>query len=640
MKTWATGSRPLGRVLIDAGLISESQLADALERQRRNGGRLGTHLILDGILTRRELYRCVADQMGLPLVDLVAEPPDPDLMAEVDPKTIADRDWIPYRWSGSTLLLATTEPPNRGMVHEAVAQFGHEDDPLFNVDFVITTDWDLDQAITRFCRARLLFSAAEELATQSPEKSAKGKPVTWQRIAAYALGTLVVGGMVLRPSATIVTLLILLNVVFFVAVVFKLVTTTVGLIVRHDERVIDQAVRGAATWMVDEVADADLPTYTILIPVFREANVIAKVLEHLGDLDWPKSKLQVLILCEEVDAETIEAVKASRPPEFVRLLVVPAGTPQTKPRACNFGLMFALGEYLVIYDAEDRPEANQLRMARAAFLADEVDPDQTRPLACVQAALNYFNWETNLLTRMFTLEYSSWFDGMLHGMEYFRLPIPLGGTSNHFRTDRLRELGGWDPYNVTEDADLGMRASAAGYRVGTIDSTTWEEACSRIPAFIRQRTRWIKGYIITGLVDARYPIRFTRSAGLASLFTLIGLIIGTPLMFLAYPIVWGITIIVYLGFETFAFSLPPALGAIALFNGIFGNVVVITLSMITGAVRHGWRISGYAIFNPVYWVLHSIASWRALLQVFRSPFHWEKTPHGLTHGRTDRAQVT
>lgn len=635
MRVWEKGGRPVGRVLIEADLITDEQLHAALEDQARFGGRLGTHLILRGAVTRRQLYQCVAEQMGLPLVDLMAEPPDPHLMAEVDPKSIIQREWIPYRWAGSTLVLATTEPPNRRMVREAVEQFAPADDPLFTVDFVITTDWDIDQAVTLYCRDRLLFSAAEELATHSPDKSAKGKPVPWQRMAAYAFGAVLLAGMLWRPSDTIVTLLVFLNIFFFVAVVFKLVTTTVGLIVRHDQRVTERAVRQAGSWIVDEIAEADLPMYTILIPVFREANVIAKVLEHVSELDWPRSKLQVLILTEEVDEATIAAVKAARPPEFVRLLVVPAGVPQTKPRACNFGLMFATGQYLVIYDAEDRPEASQLRMAHAAFLADEADPDQTRPLACVQAALNYFNWQTNLLTRMFTLEYSSWFDGMLHGMEYFRLPIPLGGTSNHFRTDRLRQLGGWDPYNVTEDADLGMRASSAGYRVGTIDSTTWEEACSHIPAFVRQRTRWIKGYIITGLVDARYPIRFTRSAGLVSLFTLIGLIIGTPLMFLAYPVLWGITIVVYLGFETYAFQLPGWVGTFATINAIGGNIAILGLSMITGAVRHGWRISGYSLLNPIYWCLHAVAAWRALYQTFFNPFHWEKTPHGLEHGREE-----
>ena len=211
------------------------------------------------------------------------------------------------------------------------------------------------------------------------------------------------------------------------------------------------------------------------------------------------SKLQVLLLMEADDDETIAAAKAARPPDHVRFVVVPAGGPQTKPKACNVGLALAEGEFLVIYDAEDRPEPGQLREVVARFLET---PDD---VVCLQARLNYFNARENLLTRMFTLEYSFWFDDMLPGLDAMRLPIPLGGTSNHFRVSALRELGGWDPYNVTEDADLGVRAAAEGKTVGIIESTTWEEACSEWKAWIRQRTRWIKGYMVTALVHMRRP---------------------------------------------------------------------------------------------------------------------------------------
>jgi cellulose synthase/poly-beta-1,6-N-acetylglucosamine synthase-like glycosyltransferase len=628
------GGRPIGQVLVDAGLITRQQLADALAQQRRTGGRIGKLLILQGVISRRELYSAVADQLGFPLVDLLREPPDAELMAGLDARQQLTRDWIPYRLDKDLVTVATSEPPSRRMIREAQEQFA-----VPHVDFVISTDWDMEQAISSQCRGALLFNAAEELAALHPDKSAKGKPVPWQRIATYLIALGLVTGLIMRPAQTVLVVLVVLNVAFLVAILFKTVTTLVGLLRMREERLLQRALREAGIASSQRGDDADLPIYTILVPVFREANVVELVLEHMGHLDWPKSKLQVLILTEEEDVETIEACKAAQPPEFVRIVVVPRGTPQTKPRACNYGLMFALGEYLVIYDAEDRPDPDQLRNAHAAFLADQAEPDQSRPLACVQAALNYFNWRANLLTRLFTLEYSSWFDGMLYGMEFFRLPIPLGGTSNHFRTDRLRELGGWDPYNVTEDADLGMRASAAGYRVGTIESTTWEEACSRIPAFIRQRTRWLKGYIITALVDLRYPIRFTRMAGARSLFTLVGLIAGTPFLFLAYPVVWGITIYVFLGFETFGLTVPDWLGALATVNAVGGNIVILTLAMITGAVRHGWRISGYALLNPVYWILHAVASWRALWQVFFQPFHWEKTPHGLTHAPDENAAV-
>lgn len=630
-----TGSKPIGEVLVDAGVITPQQLDEALRQQRQAGGHLGVYLILMGACTRLELYQGLARQLGFPFANLRTDPPDAELMARLDAKEQAHRSWIPYRWDDGRLVIALVEPPTREVIATAMRQFGAD-----TIDIVITTDWDLDQAVTRFCRANLLFTAAEELAAISPDRSAKGKPVPWQRVALYVVIAGLIAGLVLRPSATLIAMLAAINVFFAVAILFKVVTTAVGLVSLHDQRVKEERLAEVGIDLDPEVADQDLPMYTILVPVFHEANVVELVMDHLGDLDWPKSKLQVLILAEEVDEETINACKAANPPEFVRLLIVPKGTPQTKPRACNFGLMFALGEYLVIYDAEDRPDPDQLRRAHAAFVADKEDEDQSRPLACVQAALNYFNWNANVLTRMFTLEYSSWFDGMLHGMVAWRLPIPLGGTSNHFRVDRLREMGGWDPYNVTEDADLGMRAAAAGYRVGTIDSTTWEEACAKIPAFVRQRTRWLKGYMITALVDARFPIKFARAAGWPSMITLMGLIAGTPFAFLAYPLVWAITIVTYLGFETTTFSLPPALGVFATLNAILGNILILSLSAITGATRHGWRIAGYALLNPLYWFLHATAAWRALFQVFFKPHHWEKTPHGLKLHREESAAVT
>ncbi len=211
--------------------------------------------------------------------------------------------------------------------------------------------------------------------------------------------------------------------------------------------------------------DVDLPVYTVLVPVYREANVVGDLVANLGALDYPPAKLQILLLLEEEDDETRDAAKAARPPADHHVRHHPAGQPQTKPKACNVGLFLAKGELLVIYDAEDKPDPDQLKKAVVAFSRGG------RSLACVQAALNYWNAEENALTRMFTLEYSFWFDYMLPGLDASRMPIPLGGTSNHFRTDALRRLGGWDPFNVTEDADIGIRAAALGRTVSVINST-------------------------------------------------------------------------------------------------------------------------------------------------------------------------
>jgi glycosyltransferase XagB len=351
-------------------------------------------------------------------------------------------------------------------------------------------------------------------------------------------------------------------------------------------------------------------------------------MRNLAALDYPTEKLEILVLLESDDEETIAAARAARPPATVRLVVVPDAQPKTKPKACNVGLFLARGELLVIYDAEDRPEPQQLRKAVAAF---EHAGEQT---VCVQARLRYWNDSANLLTRMFALEYGYWFGVMLPGLDRLRLPIPLGGTSNHFRVDALRRLVGWDPHNVTEDADLGLRAAVEGYRVGVIDSDTDEEACSELRPWIRQRTRWIKGYMQTALVHTRSPRRLVQQVGVLNAFGFLLLIAGTPLTFLLAPLMWAGTAAWY-GFGEPHLPLVNSgvFWTIALINLAIGNGVMIVLNLL-GAVRgHGWRTAPFALLNPFYWVLHSFAAWRALVQLIHKPFYWEKTPHGLAHGQ-------
>jgi cellulose synthase/poly-beta-1,6-N-acetylglucosamine synthase-like glycosyltransferase len=218
---------------------------------------------------------------------------------------------------------------------------------------------------------------------------------------------------------------------------------------------------------------------------------------------------------------------------------------------------------------------------------------------------------------------------MLPGLDRLGLPIPLGGTSNHFRTDRLRALGGWDAWNVTEDADLGLRASAQGYTVGIIDSTTWEEACSRLRPWVRQRTRWIKGYMQTSLVHSRRPVVFARRAGLRGICGLLLLVAGTPLTFLAAPALWLVSALWLCGVPLPA---PHELGPVELVNLAIGNGAMVALNALAVVRRRLYYLLPFALFAPLYWTLHSFAAWRALVQLVRNPFYWEKTPHGLYEG--------
>ncbi len=259
----------------------------------------------------------------------------------------------------------------------------------------------------------------------------------------------------------------------------------------------------------DEIAalrDEDLPIYTILVPMYREPEIAQKIARTVTHLDYPVDKLDVKLLLEEDDAPTRAKIAEviDMLPKCVEVLVapsVPKGQPRTKPRACNWGLEGARGKYLVIFDAEDRPEPDQLKKAVVVFR--KLEEEKKSSVVCLQAKLNYFNADQNWLTRFFTLEYTTWFDLFLPGLHIVHTPIPLGGTSNHFKTDVLKELGGWDSFNVTEDCDLGIRLARKGLSTEILDSTTWEEANSDVYNWYRQRSRWVKGYFQTHLVHTR-----------------------------------------------------------------------------------------------------------------------------------------
>lgn len=467
--------------------------------------------------------------------------------------------------------------------------------------------------------------AAEGLADSDPMRSAKTVLSRAQSVGVAILLIAIACLTVARPLWVLNAAVVLFSLAFLAATAFKFIVAVRG--ARYDviERISPQRLAS--------LRNEALPVYTVLVPVFHEANIVGQLVRNLGALDYPAEKLEVLILTEEEDQETRDAIAAANPPENFQVVIVPAGQPQTKPRACNVGLMLARGDYLVIYDAEDRPDPDQLKKALVGF------QDGGERVAVVQAALNYFNDRENALTRMFTLEYSYWFDYMLPGLDHDHLPIPLGGTSNHFRVDALNKLGGWDPYNVTEDADLGIRASALGYRVGVIDSTTMEEANTSIPNFIRQRSRWIKGYLQTSLVHARQPRRLIREIGFGRFLAFALLIAGTPITFLAVLPFYALTVIsLLLPPDILSQVFPVAVLWIGLLNFVIGSALMVYLCMMGPYKRGAFHLVPWALLNPLYWVLHSIASYKALWQLIRKPHYWEKTEHGLTN-QTDEAVV-
>jgi cellulose synthase/poly-beta-1,6-N-acetylglucosamine synthase-like glycosyltransferase len=394
---------------------------------------------------------------------------------------------------------------------------------------------------------------------------------------------------------------------------------------------------------MDAAKDEDLPIFTVLVPVYHETKILSQVMRNIYQMNYPKDKLDIKILMEEKDQETLQEARelglfgdpkrlAAWIPEaeyrkFLKVfdpVIVPNADITTKPRACNYGLQRATGKYCVIYDAEDSPDPNQLKKAAMAFAQASND------ITCLQSKLTFYNFNENVLTGWFTIEYSYWYDFYLEGLDRVNVPIPLGGTSNHFRIDQLRELGGWDPYNVTEDADLGIRIARRKLKTAMLNSYTYEEATLNAKSWIKQRSRWYKGHTQTYLVHMRHPVKLLQELGWKQ-FTLFQFTFGGSIfMPIINPILWVITgISLFAPWLFISLFLFPIQG-LCIFNLIVGNSAYMLLYVASCIKQKRYRSLHLALTMPAYWVLISVASWRGLLQLITKPFYWEKTMHGVT----------
>ena len=375
------------------------------------------------------------------------------------------------------------------------------------------------------------------------------------------------------------------------------------------------------------LSDTELPVYSILVPLFRETSVLDQLLNALTSLNYPPDKLDIKLILEETDIAMQRAVAALRLPPQFDVIVVPAGKPQTKPRALNYALNFARGTLLTIYDAEDVPEPMQLRQAAIAFAG--LPPD----VVCLQAQLVFYNPDENWLARQFTIEYATLFGLILPALAAHNLPLPLGGTSNHFRADALRQAGAWDPHNVTEDADLGLRLARLGFGTATFESRTFEEANVKLGNWMRQRARWLKGFFATWLVHMRDPPRLWKDLGPAGFWAAQAMTLGVFLSALLHPLCLVATVAI-------AILMPPSGGQAPLLLIACGGLNLLifvagyAVTMIAGhrALARlgivGWWLP--LVTMPVYWLLMSAAAWAALWQFIVAPFHWNKTEHGLS----------
>ncbi len=511
----------------------------------------------------------------------------------------------------------------RGLMARRLADPRHPQ-PQWLRPFRLTSSKQLGRFVGRHTQKALGKRAAYALRRARPLFSNAPRPYGWGVFAATALVTLILVILALVPVATINAFGSLLCVIFLAAAALRLSSAVFP---RH----------GPKEWK--RIADSELPVYTIICALYREAAVVENLVAAIRALDYPPEKLDVKFVLEADDRETPLALALlDLGPEFEIITAPPIG-PRTKPKALNVALPLARGSYTVVYDAEDKPEPDQLRRAVAAFRAGD------NRLGCLQASLTIDNTADNWLARMFTANYAGQFDVFLPGLTALRLPFPLGGSSNHFRTAVLHKAGGWDPYNVTEDADLGIRLFRLGYRSAALPSATYEEAPARFMPWLGQRTRWYKGWMQTWLVHMRRPLRLVRELTPAGAIAFQLFLACNVLAALVHPIFMA-----GLCYTLLARSPLQAVGEMGRAAPVFATTLLcgyastVALDLVglrrRGLLAHAWVL----VLTPFYWFLLSLAAWRALFQLLYSPQYWQKTEHGLAKTsrifeKTRRSQV-
>lgn len=376
----------------------------------------------------------------------------------------------------------------------------------------------------------------------------------------------------------------------------------------------------------------DLPVYSVLVALYKEAEVVPELLVGLSKLVWPRSKLEIKLICEADDRETIAAITAHPLRTCVEVVLVPPSLPRTKPKALAYALPLTRGEVIVLYDAEDRPHPMQLAEAWQRFESSAPE------LVCLQAPLEISNRGSNMIANMFGFEYAALFRGLLPWLSHNRIMLPLGGTSNHFRREVLEEIGGWDPYNVTEDADLGLRLSRQGYRCETLSCPTREAGPEDLASWHHQRVRWFKGWMQTWLVHMREPRALAAELPAVSFVVMqilfAGMVLSSLLHLVMLALLGGLVVQI-------AFDVPMglwqsrlvALDMIAIMLGYSAFLTLGWLALKPKDRRGFWKI---CLFTPVYWTMLSLAGWCALFELWRRPHHWSKTPH---HSRTTRSRA-
>jgi cellulose synthase/poly-beta-1,6-N-acetylglucosamine synthase-like glycosyltransferase len=590
----------VGASLLRAGVVQPEEMLTALSHQGREAGRLTDVLRTRGLVVERDLLGVDARNHGIRVLDIQTSHPDPRLIDAVGPQDCLRHGIVPWQKAGDVTIIATSRPAEFNRIRPMLeARLGPVAAGIAAPRAIL--------AAIHACRGDLLARAAEN------RVSAAESCRNWARLHQAPVAMLVIAALLVSLAAAPMAfgLLALGFAVFSLAciVVLKFAATIAAL---------RAPVPGPQS-----ATDGIQPIVTIIVALYREDSIARRLVQRLARLDYPEELLDVILAVEAEDDVTLDALASAELPPWMRVVIVPEGQVKTKPRALNHALDHARGAIIGVYDAEDAPEPDQIHKVVKRF--QRSGPE----VACLQGVLDYYNPRTNWLSRCFTIEYAGWFRLVLPGLARLNMVIPLGGTTLFFRRDVLDQLGAWDAHNVTEDADLGIRLARHGYRTELIDTVTFEEANCRPVHWVKQRSRWIKGYIMTWAVHMRQPRLLWRQLGPKGFIGFQVLFLGTIAQFLMAPLLWSFLVVTF-GFGHPLFAAMPATAVWAMLTVFFLSEVANILIGAIGLCRTRHDLSLLWVLTlKVYYPLASLAAYKGLMELATRPFYWDKTTHGI-----------
>lgn len=591
--------RPLGQILIEDQAVSPQNLLKAVVMRKRQDVPLGEILLARGWVSEADLTRALSRQWRTSMVDLAAFPPDPRLIDRFGVDQCLSNGLVPWRRVGGITYVATSRPDRfEAARHLLPANFGE-------LRMLLCPDTALREAVLGSRKTALVRRAENRV---PPHESCRTRNET--RTAGLAAAcVLILGlGLYLLPQVMLILLTGWAIVTLIACMTIKVAAFLS--VLRADARGRRKPVQSLADFSPPPEMRDPLPMISVMVPMFAESDIAERLVQRLSGLTYPRELTDVLLVIEESDLITREALAKAELPFWMRVVTVPDGPIKTKPRALNYALNFCRGQIIGIWDAEDRPEPDQLhKVARHFHFA----PPE---VACVQGILDYYNPRSNWLSRCFTIEYASWFRANLRGVAQLGLVVPLGGTTLFIRRDILEKVGCWDAFNVTEDADLGVRLARRGWRTEMIDTVTHEEANCRALPWVRQRSRWLKGYAMTWAVHMRDPVALWRELGPRRFLGFQAQFLGGLSQYLLAPLLWS--------FWLLAFGLPhPVATPLASLAGgrlIQGLVGLLILTEVINIVTGLWAVRGKDHRHLMPWVptlhfyfpLGCLAAWKAI----------------------------